>query len=316
MRSDYKTLISYNNIIEKYTLPKEFYSQSEYDKNSDTNSDILKINHSAGFFSCCTIKLEEILKYFNTYKKLPSKIDGTSLFDMYKQVNNESDITNIFFTQKDYNINYNSDIKTTSSDSEQQFSNYKLLNHTQLNPFIKKYFTISQKIQNNVEYLEKKYNLNYNNLCSIYYRGLGKSVETNSGTYDEYLKKAKEIENKHPNIIFLLQSDESEFYSYMKKHLKNTIELDSSSVSNNTDTPDYFSTLSKNERLPHAIKFLSVIYILSKSKYIITSSGNTGLWICLFRGNSNGVIQYLSEKEIIYGVKNKNYKLNKDYWLI
>ena len=37
------------------------------------NNDILYTRHSnAGFFSCCSVKLDNIIQYYNIYKKLPN----------------------------------------------------------------------------------------------------------------------------------------------------------------------------------------------------------------------------------------------------
>jgi hypothetical protein len=59
---------------------------------------MLRISHKddAGFFSCCSIKLEAIINYFNENKKLPSEIDGKHLFKLYKP-RNCNDITYHFF---------------------------------------------------------------------------------------------------------------------------------------------------------------------------------------------------------------------------
>jgi hypothetical protein len=36
-----------------------------------------------GFFSCCTVILENIIKYFNINKKLPDTIDNVNMFTKY-----------------------------------------------------------------------------------------------------------------------------------------------------------------------------------------------------------------------------------------
>jgi hypothetical protein len=60
----------------------------------------LKITHNAGFFSCSTIALNEIINFHNTYKYLP-KVDRTSQYEAYKDSihNKISD----FFLEKEIN---------------------------------------------------------------------------------------------------------------------------------------------------------------------------------------------------------------------
>ena len=50
--------------------------------------------------------------------------------------------------------------------------------------------------------------------------------------------------------------------------------------------------------------------------FIICTSGNVSLWIILFRGHNKNIHQYLSPKEYIYDVKNKDFDINnKLFWL-
>ena len=48
---------------------------------------VLKITHNAGFFSCCTIRLLEIINYFNLNKELPLIVDSSVQFEVYKNEN-------------------------------------------------------------------------------------------------------------------------------------------------------------------------------------------------------------------------------------
>ena len=55
----------------------------------DINSEILTIHPSTGFFSNCTIKLLDIILYFNAVKKLPVVVDSSKQFDLYKSLNSQ-----------------------------------------------------------------------------------------------------------------------------------------------------------------------------------------------------------------------------------
>jgi hypothetical protein len=61
---------------------------------------------------------------------------------------------------------------------------------------------------------------------------------------------------------------------------------------------------------------LASVLIMSKAKHIICTSSNVSLWIVLFRGYNNNIHQYLSPKQYIYGVKNKDFDMNSTTFFI
>jgi hypothetical protein len=290
---------------------------------------MLKIDHNAGFFSCCTIRLEKILEYFNENKKLPEKVDSSAQFRDYKPLNNANDITHLFFSKekeedKGIDIKYETVVRTTDLNWEQQFSNFKLLNYEKLAPFTGKYFALSQNVMDIVEKMEKKYNFDYDNMCVIFHRGLSKCWETNLAPYDEYIRKAKEImdkekKEKNKDMVIMLQSDETEFFDALKPAFSNAIILDEMcymSKEHVKKSPNVEWTLHPDIRANQELHFLSIVKVMSKARTVITGSGNIAFWLCLMRGNADGVHQYLSPKEYIYDVKNDTYDPNKtDFWL-
>jgi hypothetical protein len=100
------------------------------------------------------------------------------------------------------NVNYNENY---------QYNNFYQLDYSEITPFIIKYFSPSDKIKNVMVNIEKKYNIDYNNICVLFYRGNDKNRETQICDYIEYVYKAEEILLINPNVIFLIQSDETEF---------------------------------------------------------------------------------------------------------
>jgi hypothetical protein len=262
----------------------------------------LVVNHNAGFFSCYTIRLSNIISYFNTNKKCPQKVDSSKQFQDYK-INKYEDYTYEYIKLNDSNIQYYNDINITNEDIECQFSNYKNLNFQIIKPFIDKYFLPSDNILKLVDELEKRYNLNYENLAVFYYRGTDKCQETNLCEYDTFIEKAKEIRNNNINIKFLIVSDEINLINLFKDIFPDTIVF--IELLNNMDRSFIHSQL-----------MLASVLIMSNSKYIICTSGNVSLWIILFRGHNNNIYQYLSHKEYIYNVKNKVFDGNlKLFWI-
>jgi hypothetical protein len=164
---------------------------------------MIKINHNSGFFSCCSVKLSSIVNFINSNKKLPDCVDSSQQFKWYKNDNNkDNDITFDYF--ENYNNITDVDIiHPINYHHEHQFTNYNNLNYKNITPLIKKYFSPSVEINEIVDNLEKKYNLIYENICVLFYRGNDKITETKKCSYDEYLNYANQLLTKNPKIFFV-----------------------------------------------------------------------------------------------------------------
>lgn len=252
---------------------------------------ILKVTHNAGFFSCCSVRLFEIINYFNKNKELPELVDSSEQFKIHKSEN--IDITNIFFSDSGESITYKEDIIFSKADNEPQFSNYDLIDYENVSPFIKKYFKHSDIVESTVNKFISKYMINLDETCGVFYRGLDKHRETNIADYDTYIDKCLEIKNKYNNIKFFVQTDESEFLKAFISIFPDTIYISEIPTMSKSDTLLTYHIPMEN-RVEFGVNFLSSTIILSKCKYLVTHSGNCGKWACLFRGNTNNVYQYIT----------------------
>jgi hypothetical protein len=278
---------------------------------------MLRVSHCDGFFSGCNVYLNKVFSYFNREKKTPEIIDSTNAFTLYKPSSriNDDIKCEYFDTLEDIFIEYTHDICTTYEHDEDQFSNYSKINFDMIDPFIKKYFTPSLQIKNHIEDLEKKYNLDYENTCVLFYRGNDKCVETNLPSYDEFIQKANERKSKNPDIVFLIQSDETEFIETMLQHFPNSFVFKDEIRHMSKKVSSVDRQVSKDVNYVFSKLYLAITIIMSKCKYIISTTGNCSLWVILFRGHTNGFIQYLSRKKIIYDEVNIFYKETTTCWI-
>ena len=257
----------------------------------------LIITHNGGFFSCCTIRLIEIIKYFNNNKNLPIDVDSSKQFETYKEYN--EDITNYFFKKNEIdNLIYIKDIFIRNDNIEEQFSDYKKINIKDIYFFIKKYFNISDVVKQIIKELEIKYNIDYENTLSVFYRGNDKIKETKIGSYEEFFFKIKEclLLNNYRKI--LIQTDDNLFLEYcLNSDLKDKIFFfnELPRINNNPQLAIH-DVIETNNKKKFAAYFLAITYIISKCNFIITHSGNCGLWATLFRENTDNIYQYLNNK--------------------
>jgi hypothetical protein len=254
----------------------------------------LVIKHNSGFFSCCSVKLNSIINFFNSEKKLPDIIDTTNLFDWYKPKNHKIDICNVYFNQKHKNIIYDEKINYHHT---YQYRIYNTIDYESLTPFIDKYFNLSINIEKIMKQIINKYKINFDNTCVLFYRGNDKNRETALCSYEQILKYAKHVLNLNPNITFLVQSDETQFIEKMVKSLKKSIvfknEIRHIKAQNTT-----VDKIDKSQNYKFSQYFLAITNIMSKCKYVVCTTGNCSIWIMLYRGNANNTIQFINNKII------------------
>jgi len=253
---------------------------------------MIKTTHNAGFFSCCSVKLYRIIEFINSNKKLPDSVDSTQQFEWYKNDKNK-DITFDYF--ENYNNITDIDIVyPIKYHYDDQFKNYNDLDYNCITPLINKYFSSSVEINNIVNNIEKKYNLIYENICVLFYRGNDKNTETLKCDYHEYLHYANKLLIKNPQILFLIQSDETEFIEFMTNNFPNNSFYFKDEIRHIKKCNSTVDITMRFQNYDFSKKYLSITIIMSKCKYIICGSGNCDMWIMFYRGNNKNVIQNLN----------------------
>lgn len=258
------------------------------------------VTHNAGFFSCCSVKLDHIVGYMNKNQAIPLVVDSSSQFNWYKNnENKDKDITFEYFEHHDniQDVNINYPIKFNHN---QQFSDYSNLDYTNTIPLIKKYFTPSAQINDIIETMEQKYKLDYDNICVLFYRGNDKNRETKICGYDEYIKYANIVFSENPQIKFLIQSDETEFIKKLTETFPENSFIFDNEIRHMEKRDDTVDKVFKDTNFVFSKYYLGITIIMSKCKYIICGSGNCSIWIMLYRGNCDNVYQHFNDRVIFH----------------
>lgn len=248
---------------------------------------VLKVNHSAGYFSNMTIRLYELLKFMRENGFYP-QIDSTEQFGFYKKGN--EDLSRVYIKDVDDIIPF----KIPKLDKDFmafQFDNYKTLDYDGLKPILNKYFSFGDLVQEKKSEIKNKYGLD--KYISVFYRGNDKQVETTNPPYELFIQKAKELE--YLNLPYLVLPDECKFLNEFRKHIRNVIVLDETPC---IDMPhgNLIFDMPLDKRPMYGAIYNAVVSLLSEGEYLITHSGNGGVWCCLYRGNANNVIQIYKDK--------------------
>jgi hypothetical protein len=189
---------------------------------------------------------------------------------------------------------------------DKQFESYTTgLNFIQINKLTQKYFSPSDQIEARVNFFEKKYKLDYQNICVLFFRGNDKITETPLPTYSEYIARARDILKTEPSMKFLIQSDDSYFINAMKTCFPdNHICFDDEIIhmAKKDEAPwrlgsnwfhDHFLKTSP-DHLDYSKTYLAITIVMSRCQHVICNSGNCSVWIVQYRGNSDRVQQFLN----------------------
>jgi len=264
--------------------------------------DRLLITHNAGFFSCCTIALQDIVIWHREHRGLPEQIDRSMQYAHYKHTPLQNLIP-FYFKEQEFDIPFKNYYEISHDSKELQFSNYKKIDFAAAKPFVDKFFTPSQHVLDTVKMYEEKYQIDYENTCGVFYRGNDKNRETNIAPYDEFSKMAALVDSDHYSEtgkemkVFLLPDEPGMLESMLFWFENGTITPEELPICQNKDSAMFFE-LPLEERAEYGAKFLAAVIIMSKCKHLITHSGNCGLWAVLYRGNADNVHQWLNDKWI------------------
>lgn len=253
----------------------------------------LVVAHNAGFFSCCSVKLDNIVHFINNFKRLPEEVDGSQQFDWYKK-DNTLDVTYDYFEHYSNTIMKGDIVLPINYTHFHQFSDYRRLEYNSICSLVQKYFTPSTQITNIIQKMESKYSVNYDNTCVLFYRGNDKITETALCDYSEYAMFAEQILEQHPTITFLLQSDETEFLQYFTNMFPNNSFYFKDEIRHMNKTNDTVDKVFSEQNEVYSKFYLAITIIMSKCQYIICGTGNCSIWIMFYRGHANNVYQNIN----------------------
>lgn len=266
------------------------------------DKDVLIIKHNAGFFSCSTIALQDIVIWHRHHIRMPDHVDRSFQYSHYKYEPLQNLIP-FYFNEQDFDIPFIEWYEISHDNIELQFSDYTLLDFAAVKPFVDKFFTPSQHVLDLVKIYEEKYKIDYKNTCGVFYRGNDKAREMTIAPYSEFAKMANAKAYTHhadngKECQFFVLPDETEFLEYltasiheqnMNRNRVYTLEECPHMSKKDSAIPFEMPTI---ERADYAARFLAAVIIMSKCKYIITHSGNCGMWSVLYRGNAENIYQW------------------------
>lgn len=262
-------------------------------------SESVVVNHNAGFFSCCSVKLHFIIEYMNHYKKFPKHVDSSNQFSLYK-IDPHKDITFDYFQHYDnIHVTYDGDYHHIDYDWEAQHRDFSNLEIHKIHKIILKYFSLSTEIQHIVNDLRNKYTIDFENTCVLFYRGNDKGRETRLCGYEEYLGHANYVLEKNPSTRFLIQSDETQFIEFMEKTFPHNSFVMKDEIRHIHKCDNTVDIVMSAQNSVYSKYYLAITYLMSQCRDVICGSGNCSIWIIFYRGHLDNIFQYLNGRWIV-----------------
>lgn len=304
--------------LKRQTLPSNYFDNDNDDYFFKTEirggDEGIKVLAGTGFYSCCSVRLHSIIKYYNYTRHLPAFVDSSAQFSLYYEYLSSTvataaaaatDGNKVFFGCFEDNaskqlinlplmINYH---------HSYQFIDFRDLAINTLLPIVRKYFSPTREIRGMARQLINKYNIDCSRTCTLFYRGLDKSTECRLPSYDEVYARAMQVHVEHPYIdCFLLQSDDATFIETLSQKLKKCFRVvvfhaetrmiaPAPKKGNQVDM--YYYNHGMN--FTYAKWFLASMLVMSRTRQVVLNSGNCSLWLCLFRGDCHGIHQYIGD---------------------
>lgn len=262
----------------------------------DSDTKTLYGTHNSGFYSCinCT--------RISLYKLISQGIfpDTISLIHSLYTYRDQSDLDFYYLLYKK-NDSFLKEIKT-GVDFEMfcpTTSSHRDLNLDFFKPIDQTYFYPSEKVETQVEYFVKKYNIDPINTMAVLHRGNDKWKEAKLSSLSKWIDV---IESKYKEgDRILIQTDEENFKNgfveYFGDRCFTLEEMIFGNDLNHNITP-------VTNKLQWAINFESVMRIISKCRAIVNHTGNCALVPIVYRGTLSGEVQIYNDNVLDYDEKN------------
>jgi hypothetical protein len=249
-----------------------------------------------GFFSTFTLMLTSLMVVYKKYKKTPSKIDGNNLLRKLKNDSDTDMYHHFFHIDEELDINFDDIEIPVPFSPDDQHTIYSEKYSKYYNVFFKKYFNVNQNIQDKIDELTKKYDVDLDNSISVIYRDSDKWTDMGGFNYISaggYFRKCKEIfENDGNRPKVLIQSENTGVISTFHQAFGSTFFTETSLGNSSEIYPPI--PLDDNKKIEWSEYYIASLWVHSKCKYVITYTGNSGFFIYLNRGTTKNLTQEIT----------------------
>lgn len=258
----------------------------------------LVITHSAGFFSCATIALMDLVAYYNAVGRYPDVVDRRLQYTNFKHRPGDDAVRYYFDSRTPWLPPLTDKVPMPYDCMSIQFAPYRNLPFADWQPFIDNWFAPSDHVTDMKNILMHKYGIDHGNSCAVFYRGNDKAREMMIAPYEVFIDKCREVLNDSPDTVFVVLPDEVEFLSAMESAFPGRVVAFDETPGITRRDSAVFLELPVARRQEHGAWFFAATLVLSRCAHVITHSGNGGLWLYLYRGDAHNLHQWHNQSWI------------------
>lgn len=258
----------------------------------DERTKILYGIHTAGFYSCINCVRMSLYKLISR-NIFPDKISFLKTLHLYRD-SNDIDLYGALY-QKDENlinqIGVNSSFEIfcpTNADHTNIIFNYTT-------PIERAYFYPSGRVSSKIEFLTKKYDINFSKTIAVLHRGTDKWKEAELLPISNWIDVIDDRIEDGDKIF--IQTDDEHFLNGFLEYYGDRCFYITENVFGTDRNSNVVPVFNKTE---WCVSFEAIMRIVSKCKKIINHTGNCALVPILYRGNLKGETQFFGKKIIDY----------------
>jgi hypothetical protein len=266
----------------------------------DTASGVMYCAHNAGFFANCSVALTNMADVTHRGLPWPKRIDFSGAFSSYRndvQQSQAVDLYPLYFRNR-------IEAKLPSTQPIPKVNHhglYRFLDFERLNEVMARYFTPSAQALEMEADLIRRYSIDLNHTLAVVYRGTDKGTEVKLGRPEDYLKAARDFLMHEPEFKVWIQTDEVKVRDLFVRTLgPRCFFLREMPVSANGVVVHCLDDDALNmDRSDFGVLLVAVTHLLSRTAAVVNHTGNMALWICLWRGHAQGLIQFDDEGGLV-----------------
>src|SRR5208282_1292466 len=249
--------------------------------------DLTRADHK-GLFSNCTVTLWALTSKYPSDRFVRvnwpgqgiwrnSDQAGKNLFDLYFEQNTKADTRQL------------SHLPPIDSEGV-----YSALSFDRLTPYMQNYFVPSNAVRKKQEELVSKYNIDYEKTVALWYRGTDKWIQLSPIPPRYYLLETLRLLANDPDLRVLVQTDQEQVRDMcMSNFEKRAFYFDELPVTSSVIGVHHIPAESRGvSNFQFGITLLAVANIIARCRYVVMSTGNLGLWACLYRGTAKNTAQF------------------------
>lgn len=258
----------------------------------DASGTVLLSGANTGFFSNCSHSLWSIVELANV-GHVVDELNFKGAFRNFKDDNKQHNIySDLFHTNESSVKNLKEYIRHHSRfRCPDHHGVYKIFPYDELNHFVQAYFLPAKSVRQLCDAIASRYAIDFSNTIAVCYRGTDKATEVGLADPCDYVERVRMIH--HEGLRVMIQTDQEQVKQYFLAKIPDSFSIDEMPT---TAGQQVLHQLHAKElglgRIEFGQYLLAVTYLMSQCRYIVNHTGNMAAWICLLRGDAQGVDQF------------------------